>query len=346
MNEKKVSNKSVERKEGFLVKKKAKEKRRLPAEWEEQGAVLLTFPHKSSDWRYCLKDVRETFIAIIEAILDVQKCVVIVDGDGEKVLKNRFGKNVGKNLLLVNMPSNDTWSRDFGGITIESIDSKKAKKYIVLDFIFNGWGMKFASNFDNLITRGLKSREVLKNRVESVHMILEGGSIDSNGEGILLTNRQCLLEENRNSGLSQNEIEKRLKNIFGLRKIIWLTKGYLAGDDTDSHIDTLARFVDKNSIAYLKCEDKNDEHYAELLEMEMELKNARNLKNEPFNLIPLPLNRAIYHQGKNRGERLPASYANFLFINGALLLPTYNQSSDKIAMEILSKAVQIGRAHV
>ena len=293
---------------------------KLPAEWEKQKFIQLVFPHKNSDWKYYLKDAELTFINIAENIAKYQKCLVICND--KKYTKQLFN-NV-NNIKFIQIKSNDTWSRDFGGITIFNNTKKE-----ILDFGFNGWGLKFASNLDNKITQKMLKKNIIKN-VKKMDIILEGGSIDSNGNGTLLTTSECLLENNRNSYLSKKQIDKKLKKYFGLKNIIWLNNGFLKGDDTDSHIDTLARFVDKNSIVYNKCYDKNDIHFKKLNKMEKELKKTN------FNLIPIPLPKAIYFEN----ERLPATYANFLIINNAVLIPTYNNKYDKKALKIFQKIFQ------
>ncbi len=295
--------------------------KRLPAEWEKQEFVQLVFPHIHSDWSDYLDEALNCFINIAIEVAKQQKCLIICNKSNIKKIKSIIPLN--KNFIFAEIDSNDTWSRDFGGITI--FEESKAK---ILNFGFNGWGLKFASNFDNQITMKLNEMDIFNNRdLETKDIILEGGSIDSNGNGVILTTTKCLLESNRNPHLSKYEIENKLKEYFGIDRIIWLNYGYLAGDDTDSHIDTLARFINKNTIIYTKCYDKNDEHYNALLKMEDELKKSE------FNLIALPLPEAKYFEG----DRLPATYANFLIINNAVLVPTYNDINDKIAINIFKK---------
>ena len=306
------------------------------AEWTKQDGILLAFPHQDSDWREYLAEVREVYCQIIYEIIQIQSCLVLCQNKEEvKQIIKSYAKNSQwnleylKNLYLIEIPTNDTWARDFGGITINYQGQN-----LVLDYGFNGWGLKFAANYDNNITKQLHKLGIFK-QIKTKKIILEGGSIESNGEGIILTNTQCLLESNRNPAYSQNKIEKILKKDFGAKKILWLNYGYLAGDDTDSHIDTLARFIDKNTIAYLKCEDKNDEHYQALAKMEKELKKLKNLNQKPFKLVSLPFCEAKYFHN----ERLPATYANFLFLNGAVLLPIYRDKNDNKAIKILQKAL-------
>jgi agmatine/peptidylarginine deiminase len=281
----------------------------LIPEWEKQSFVQLVLPHKRTDWNCCLKEVLKTFKEIAFAIAKYEKVMICyedvttLDGFEHPNFKYRKIKN------------NDTWARDFGAISIRK--NGKVKK---LDFVFNGWGLKFPSNLDNNISR------MIFDDIKSYNFVLEGGSIDTNGE-VLLTNTQCLLEKNRNYTMKKKDIEKFLKKTLKVKKVIWLTHGFLEGDDTDSHIDTLARFVNKNTIVYMKCYDKNDIHYEELNKMETELKKTN------FNLVPLPLPKPIYFEN----ERLPATYANFLIINDAILLPIYNDKNDKKVIKIFKK---------
>ncbi|MDR1610043.1 MAG: agmatine deiminase family protein, partial [Candidatus Symbiothrix sp.] len=169
---------------------------------------------------------------------------------------------------------------------------------------------------------------------DMLHVVLEGGSIESDGEGTLLTTSRCLLSKNRNEYKSKEEIAGYFQMIFGLKRILWLNKGYLAGDDTDSHIDTLARFCDSQTIAYVQCTDESDEHFKELSQMERELQKFKTPDGKPYRLIPLPMAEPVYEDD----ERLPATYANFLIINGAVLMPGYNSPLDEIARLQLQQA--------
>ncbi len=280
----------------------------LIPEWEKQKFVQLVLPHKGSDWDCCLDEALESFGQIAYAIAKNEK--VLICYQDKTTLKNFKHKN----FIFKKVKNNDTWARDFGAISI-----KKNGKVKLLDFVFNGWGLKYPSNYDNQISKKLF-------KVKSYNFVLEGGSIDTNGE-VLLTNTQCLLEKNRNYPLSQKQIEKFLIKTLKVKKVIWLNHGFLKGDDTDSHIDTLARFANKNTIMYVKCTDKNDIHYKELKKMEKELKKTK------FRLVPLPLPKPIYFDN----ERLPATYANFLITNKAVLVPVYNCKYDKKALKIFKQ---------
>ncbi len=297
---------------------------RFPAEFEEQSFVQLIFPHADSDWAPYLQEASENFVEIAMVIARFEKCLIICD-DINRV-KAYFSET--ENIYFVQDESDDTWARDCSGITVLE-DGKPT----VIDFTFTGWGNKFDATLDNALTSKLAKHYDADYKKQ--RFILEGGAIDSNGEGILLTTTECLLNPNRNVKLTQKfEIESILNENLGTQKVLWLDHGYLAGDDTDSHIDTLARFIDRSTIVYVQCRDKDDEHYEALSQMEEELQAFRDLKGDPFDLIALPMTDALYFEE----ERLPATYANFLMLNGAVIVPTYNDRHDQEALKILQKA--------
>jgi agmatine deiminase len=305
--------------------------RRLPAEWEEQDGILLSWPHAESDWSDDLDQVEPVFAAIAAAISQHER-VVIVAPAGELVLPAivAAGGNP-RQVTLCELPTNDTWSRDFGPITVE-----EEGRLRLLDFGFNGWGLKFAANHDNQVTRCLAAAGLFGSyQPQVIGLILEGGAIESDGCGTILTTAECLLNRNRNPHLSQNEIEAQLRALFGANRILWLEHGYLAGDDTDSHIDTLARLCPNDTIAYVYCNDPGDEHYAALQRMATQLRTFRTAADRPYRLLPLPWPQACYGPS---GERLPATYANFLIINGAVLVPTYNCGQDEEALTVIAQA--------
>ena len=305
-------------------------KKILPAEWATQDFVQLTWPHADTDWAYMLEEVTECFVNIAREIVKRQQ-LLIVCVNAEEV-ETFFSEDELQRISFAEMPTNDTWARDHGGITV--FEDGKA---VVYDFTFNGWGMKFAANHDNQITRKLYQSGIFEafGYRNCMDFVLEGGSIESDGEGTILTTAECLLSDNRNNS-SREVIEQKLKDYFGAEQILWLDHGYLAGDDTDSHVDTLARLCPNNTIAYVKCDDETDEHYEALKKMEEELQSFSTLKGGgSYNLIPLPMADAVYDED---GERIPATYANFLIINGAVLLPVYNSEKDAIAIAQMQKA--------
>ena len=229
---------------------------------------------------------------------------------------------------LLPFTSNDTWARDHGFITVEEFDGTK----VLLDFQFNGWGQKFAAELDNQINRQLYEQELVEGRYEShLDFVLEGGSIESDGRGTVFTTRCCLMAPHRNQPLTQQQIDERLKQYLGAERVVWLEHGSLIGDDTDGHIDTLVRICPDDTILYTG----GDGDHPDLDDMERELQTLRTLDGQPYRLLKLPLPRPIYDDG----DRLPATYANYLVVNGAVLVPTYNQPDlDQETMRVVGQA--------
>ncbi|MDR0833330.1 MAG: agmatine deiminase family protein [Candidatus Symbiothrix sp.] len=318
---------------------------RFPAEWEPQSAVMLTWPHENTDWAPILDEVIPCFVHIAKEILKREKLIIVCQS--METVKSQLDKGIAgqarndetdvdyKKITFRELPSNDTWARDHGPITTFS-----KRKAHLLDFGFNGWGLKFPSNHDNQITQKLYKNGAF-DAVGAKHLlplggqsldyhnlrtyILEGGSIESDGTGTILTTSECLLAPNRNEFENKEEIEKFFAEVFGTARVLWLDHGGLAGDDTDSHVDTLARFCNADTIAYV----------AGLSKMEKQLKTFKTADGKPYNLVPLPMAEAVYDK---EGNRLPATYANFLIINDAVLMPTYGTSLDEIAKSTLQTA--------
>ena len=305
---------------------------RLPAEWEPQGFIQLTWPHEDTDW-YDLPHVLDCYVQVARTIAKYEPLLVVCRSR-EECLADMSARGFvpGASVRLVECPLNDTWARDHGGISVWDGSQK-----CVLDFVFNGWGLKFGSDLDNQITHhifdaGAFARDV--RRVDMRPFVLEGGSIDTDGQGTLLTTSECLLSVNRNEYLSQKEIEARLSKAFGLKRVLWLDHGGIMGDDTDSHVDILARFCSPDTIAYTSCDDPSDANYEPLKAMEAQLQSFRTLDDQPYKLIPLPLPPTMYLED----YRLPASYANFLIVNGAVLMPGANSPLDEAAAAQLRAA--------
>ena len=280
---------------------------RLPAEWERQKALLVAYPHSESDWSAYLEEARAFYDEFIDIVTRYQEVILLVHPDSSIKPK--------KSVATILVQTNDTWVRDFGPITVFDQNSPK-----LLDFTFNGWGLKFAANLDNQVNRIVFG-------TKKIGFVLEGGSIDSNGKGVLLTTESCLLEANRNPHMTKVDIEHYLKRTFGLKKILWLENGFLEGDDTDGHIDMLARFVSEDTIVYTYCDDPDDTHFEAFQKMQEEIKSFG------FHTIPLPWVGPKYFEGK----RLPASYANFVIINKAVIVPTYNDPNDQEALSIFKR---------
>ncbi len=307
---------------------------RLPAEWEPQDAVMLTWPHKNTPWKWIHEEVTELYEALATVISDYADVVIAAPEDELESIRARL-EAMGAPLEYIYLypaSSNDTWARDHGPLTVQTPDGFK-----LLDFKFNGWGNKFPHDLDDQVTRQLFAQKAFPYAsLETQDWILEGGSIETDGQGTLLTTSSCLLNKNRNPQLTKEDIEARLKAAFGVRKINWLDHGYLAGDDTDSHIDTLARLCPNNTIVYTACDDEQDEHYSSLKKMEDQLKTFTNADGEPYRLLPLPWSGAV--SGRDSDLRLPSTYANFLVINEAVLVPIYELPMDEEALEVVSQA--------
>lgn len=320
-------------------------RRTLPAEWAPQCGVQLTWPHAGTDWAYMLEEVTETYIRMAYEIARREPLLIVTPEPSRvrEILKMRLPADVQSNITLFECPTNDTWARDHGFITVVGTAGPE-----LLDFRFNGWGGKFEATLDNAINHHLlpiegSSVAWLKGTyTDCLDFEMEGGAIESDGNGTLLTTAECLLNTNRRHEgdavptIDKSQVEMLLQERLGVNRILWLHHGYLAGDDTDSHIDTLARLCPGDTIVYVKCEDTTDEHYAELNAMEQELRAFRTAEGEAYRLIPVPLPRAEYDE---EGERLPATYANFLIMNNAVLLPVYDQPEhDAKAIHQMQKA--------
>ena len=280
---------------------------RLPAEWEPQWGVQLTWPHADTDWAPMLDEITATYEEMASEIRKREE------------------------LLVVGKPSNDTWARDHGFITL--VDDEGHAR--LLDFRFNGWGEKFPADLDNAINRRLYDEGKVEGEYKDcLDFVLEGGSIESDGKGTIFTTSGCLLAPHRNQPLTKEQIEERLKRELHAERILWIDYGNLVGDDTDGHIDTLVRICPDDTLLYIGAGEPDDEQYEELRSMEEQLKTFRTMEGKPYRLMKLPMPRAIIFEG----ERLPATYANFLVINGAVLVPTYDQPDlDAEALSIIGK---------
>jgi agmatine deiminase len=305
----------------------------LPAEWVRQTGVMLVWPHEQTDWADQLEAVEKTYFDIAREIARRETVLIVCCDEDQRAWIHDRLRLEGIDPAAVRFaigPFNDTWIRDYGPLTV--FDEGRPK---LLDFRFNAWGGKYPASLDDALNCALHDQGTFGNvPMEAVSLVLEGGSIDTDGAGSLLTTSRCLLAPSRNHGLDRRALESRLKRLLGIERVLCLEHGCLAGDDTDSHIDMLARFCDADTIAYTACEHPNDEHYEPLRAMEAELQSFRTRSGKPYRLIALPLPTAVYHA---KGQRLPASYSNFLIINGAVLLPTYNDSADQTAVERLQE---------
>ena len=306
-----------------IEKKNGTRRWRLPAEWERQSMVQLTWPHAKTDWAYMLSEITKTYEEMAREIAKRETLFIVAPEPVSPTLNSQ--------LSILN--SNDTWARDHGFITL--VDDEGGAR--LLDYCFNGWGEKFEAALDNAINRRIYNEGKVKGEyVDCLDFVLEGGSIESDGEGTIFTTSGCLMDPHRNQPMTRAEIEARLKHDLCAERVLWIDYGNLTGDDTDGHIDTLVRIAPNYTLLYIGCDDEADEQYADLKKMEDQLKSFRTLSGEPYKLVKLPMPRAIYDED---GLRLPATYANFLIINGAVLVPTYDQSDlDAEAMRLIGEA--------
>lgn len=308
--------------------------RMLASEWFPQSGVQLTWPHAETDWNYMLEEVTECYVRLAYEIA-CRTRLLIVAPDIDKVqrlLNERLPLRARHNIVYFACPTNDTWARDHAFLTVIGPAGVE-----LMDYTFNGWGGKFEASLDNSINRRLMDGGMVKGTyVDRQHFVFEGGSIESDGQGTLLTTAECLLNPNRNPQMSRVEIEQTLLNDFGAQQVLWIEHGYLAGDDTDSHIDTLARLCPNDTIVYVRCTDPADEHYEALHAMEQEIKAFRTLQGNPFRLLALPMAAPAFDDD---GDRIPATYANYLVMDTAVLYPTYaHPSLDEAAKAVLQQA--------
>lgn len=308
----------------------------LAAEWEHQSEVLLALPHPGTDWSYMLPQVHECYAQLLRALLqsDAKPCLLT---HAAQYARQVLPGDCLEGTVIVEAEYNDTWIRDYGPLTLRNAEGKIR----LADFGFNGWGLKFAADKDNLVTNKLfgpdSSGFPLNGYRNYLGYVLEGGSIETDGRGTILTTSRCLCSPNRNGGLSKAEIERVFSKLLGISHFLWLDHGGLTGDDTDSHIDTLARICPDETILYVGCSDPKDEHYEPLHAMKEQLMSLRTPQDNQYNLIELPLPRAIFDE--DDGHRLPATYANYLVTNKAILMPVYRQPDmDELACKIVRVA--------
>jgi agmatine/peptidylarginine deiminase len=304
----------------------------LIPEFAPQSGVILTWPHAGTDWLSRLDEIESLYVEIAGAITRYEYLLIIC-------YDSRHQEHVHRQLELGSVEldgirfaitrTDDTWVRDYGPISVS-----RHGRLELHDFTFDGWGGKYPADQDNQVSRSLFDRGHFRRSVyRPQRLVLEGGSIDSDGCGTLLTTTRCLLESGRNPGYDRARLEVWLGEKLGIERILWLEHGELAGDDTDAHVDMLARFCSPGTIAYSSCNDPDDEHYASLAAMEQQLLTFRNREGLPYKLTPLPLPRAVRDE---HGRRLPASYANFLIINGAVLVPVYDDPADTVVLTSLA----------
>lgn len=309
----------------------------FPAEWHEQQCIQLTWPHAGTDWNYCLEEITETFLQLAEVITHYERLIVVAP-DVElprKQLRQRLNDKAFSQIIFCECPTDDTWARDHGALTLLGRSGNPADT-LLMDFNFNGWGEKFPAAHDNAINRHLSEAGILTaTMADNNDFVLEGGSVESDGEGTVFTTSTCLLAPHRNQPLDKDDIEAQLKTRLCAKRVVWLDHGQLKGDDTDGHIDTIVRCAPRNTLIYVSCDDANDEQYADFEALKHQLQELLNNEGQPYRLIAVPMPDAVFEDG----YRLPATYANFVILNGAVIVPSYGQpEKDAQALEAIRKA--------
>ncbi|MBK1646526.1 agmatine deiminase [Thiocapsa imhoffii] len=305
---------------------------RLPAEWEPQSGVMLTWPHEETDWADQLERVERLYAELAATIARFEPVLNVCHDDRHRERVQTRLATIGADphrLRVALAPSNDTWARDHGPIGVQTATGGP----LLLDFRFNGWGGKFTADRDDRINRTLSDQGVFGDTpLAALDLVLEGGAIETDGHGTLLAVTRTLVDPRRNPGLTRAAIAEILRARLGIAHLLWLEHGAISGDDTDGHIDTLVRFCAPDTLCYTRCTDPADADYCELQAMEQELIAFRDPQGRPYRLVALPSPAPLYD---DHGARLPAGYANFLIINGAVLVPTYADPADAEACDIL-----------
>jgi len=302
---------------------------RFPAEWEQQSALLIAWPASNGDFGAQLAEVEQSYCLIANIVSQRQTLLILYKNPAHRRHITALLGSPSSGIRFLQAEYDDVWVRDTAPLSII-----RNNRMQLLNFQFNGWGGRYPCQADNALNKQLHDQGLCSDMpMLDVDMVLEGGSIDSDGQGSLLTTRQCLLNHNRNPGLTIQAIAARMQQLLGVRRILWIDQESLAGDDTDAHIDTLVRFCTPDSIAYSSCDDENDLHYSGLACLAEQLHRLRTLRGRPYQLQALPLPEAIVNE---QGQRLPANYANFLLINGAVLVPVYGNPGDEIALSRLA----------
>lgn len=305
----------------------------MPAEWEPHEGTWLAWPHNKEHWPGKFEPTPLTYVEIIRAIAESEKVFVTVNGPAMEaearsyLQKGDVSSELMENIFFYHIPTDASWARDHGPIFVR--DEKG--KLLITDWIFNAWGDKYQPyDQDDVVPQ--KIGKILDFDVVQPGMVLEGGSIEVNGQGLLLTTEQCLLNKNRNPSMSREQIEAHLGRYLGVKKVLWLKEG-IVGDDTDGHIDDIARFVNPTTVVCAVESDPQDENYPILQECLEDLKKMTDLDGNPLNVVPVPMPDPVVHEG----ERLPASYVNFLITNKSVLVPTFRSSRDQEALAVLAK---------
>ncbi len=302
---------------------------RMPAEWEPHEATWLSWPHNRETWPGKFAPVPVVYAEIVRALMVAERVRICVPdaecrGEAEEILRHHRAWN--ENVELFEIPTNDSWTRDHGPCFVTDGTRRRIVKWE-----YNAWGGKYPPyDLDNAVALEIAERFGFDHWRPGI--VMEGGSIDVNGRGTVLTTEACLLNPNRNPHLSKERIEGYLRDCLGTPNVLWLGDG-IAGDDTDGHVDDITRFTDPRTIVTAVEEDPGDENYDPLQQNLALLLGMKDQDGKPFRIVRLPMPDAVHFDGR----RLPASYANFLIANGVVLLPVYQCGNDRRAITIMQE---------
>jgi agmatine deiminase len=303
---------------------------RWPAEWEPQASVWLAWPRNPETWPGHFEPVPAEFAAFVRLLAEYEPVNVLAGGRDVMEQARSLVGNL-KNVTLHDIPTNDSWCRDHGPTFLSSpVPSPEPRAPALVDWEYNAWGGKYPPfDLDNQVPRRIAELQGRRRFVPGI--VMEGGAIDGNGLGCILTTKSCLLNPNRNPGLSQEQVESYLRDYLAARKVLWLTGGEIAGDDTDGHIDQIARFVNPATVVVASCEDKSDDNYEPTQQNLRELKQMTDPDGRALEIVPLRLPRPLFCEN----QRLPASYCNFLIANGVVIVPQFGDAADEEAIRTL-----------
>ncbi len=312
----------------------------MPAEWERHEATWIGFPHNRTDWPGKITPVYWVYGEITRKLAVDEQVRILVNDERHETFARRVLQKVAADLSRVEFfrfPTNRGWTRDFGPIFVKR-ELARRSEVAICKFKFNAWAKYSDYVKDNRVAE--RAAEALKLKIfhakfKDVDVVLEGGAIDVNGRGTLITTEECLLDkktQSRNPGLNKEETEAAIKNYLGVSNILWLGKG-IEGDDTHGHVDDICRFVNSNTVVLVREKNSADYNYAVMEENFERLKSMRLEDGKKINVIELPMPAPLYFEGR----RLPASYANFYITNSAVLVPTFNDGNDRKALGILAE---------
>ena len=304
-------------------------------EWHTQAATLLVWPHRYSDWANMLDEISVCYLELTHAISQSQHVILIYFNQEHKLYITRLCHEHGCNMqriIMLQIETNDTWVRDYGPQLLLGNN-----EFQYLDFEFNAWGEQYACRLDNLFSETLfKSAASAQCQYHRAPLVIEGGNLEFDSHATLLTNIACIKRNMVNTSIDTQALINSIKHELSVKRVLTVDVPPLLGDDTGGHIDTLARFIDDDTIIYTECHDSNHPNHSCLLLLKTQLKALTNKQGKPYRLIPLPMPKKLIELGKN--IYAPASYVNFVFINDTILVPTHDDEHDQIALEIFTNA--------